>query len=336
MRYGRTGGAPALLALCVLWALWALSACAEAPPAARKQPPATDRTAPRPAPRPHSNTGGHRVVAIGDLHGDLDAARRALRLAGAIDARDRWMGGRLVVVQVGDQIDRGDDDRDLLDLFERLRTQAPKTGGAVHSLLGNHELLNALGRMRTVSKGGFRAFARFVPPNAATGPLSFFPKKRRGRVAAFRPGGPYARLLAKRKVVLQLGRTVFVHGGLLPAHVRYGLNRANRETRRFLLGERKKLPEVVWSREGLLWLRRQSKGPPTAEACVELNRALALVKADRIVVGHSRQRRGINSACKGRVWRTDVSLSGFYGKKPAQILELRGPHTRVLTGPSPQ
>src|SRR5262245_15699758 len=38
-----------------------------------------------------------RTVAIGDLHGDLDAARRALRLAGAIDANDKWIGGKLVV-----------------------------------------------------------------------------------------------------------------------------------------------------------------------------------------------------------------------------------------------
>ncbi len=34
-----------------------------------------------------------RVVAIGDLHGDLEAARSALRLAGAIDEQDQWIGG---------------------------------------------------------------------------------------------------------------------------------------------------------------------------------------------------------------------------------------------------
>ncbi|MBW1907596.1 MAG: hypothetical protein JRJ24_20325 [Deltaproteobacteria bacterium] len=33
------------------------------------------------------------IVAIGDLHGDLEATRAALHLAGAIDEDDRWVGG---------------------------------------------------------------------------------------------------------------------------------------------------------------------------------------------------------------------------------------------------
>src|SRR5688500_6932282 len=60
-----------------------------------------------------------RVIAIGDLHGDLAATRRALRLAGAIDEHDRWIGGDLVVVQTGDQLDRGDDEQAIVDLLGR-------------------------------------------------------------------------------------------------------------------------------------------------------------------------------------------------------------------------
>ena len=52
-----------------------------------------------------------RIVAVGDLHGDLAATRAVLRLAGAIDDKDHWVGGELVLVQTGDEIDRGDDDR---------------------------------------------------------------------------------------------------------------------------------------------------------------------------------------------------------------------------------
>src|SRR5690349_1495369 len=42
-----------------------------------------------------------RLVAIGDVHGDYEATRRALRLAGATDENDRWIGGELVIVQTG-------------------------------------------------------------------------------------------------------------------------------------------------------------------------------------------------------------------------------------------
>ena len=84
-----------------------------------------------------------RIVAFGDVHGDFEAARGALRLAGAIDEQDRWSGGELIVVQTGDQLDRGDQEQAILDLFERLRIESEAAGGAFHALLGNHELMNA-------------------------------------------------------------------------------------------------------------------------------------------------------------------------------------------------
>src|SRR5262245_45911028 len=91
---------------------WSVLACEtkkEPEPAAKASvsPKASDL--PRPASvLAVSKPAPERVVAIGDLHGDLDSARRALVLAGAIDDKDAWIGGKLVVVQTGDEIDRGD------------------------------------------------------------------------------------------------------------------------------------------------------------------------------------------------------------------------------------
>lgn len=42
-----------------------------------------------------------RLIAIGDIHGDLSKARAALRVAQVLDANDHWIGGKTVVVQVG-------------------------------------------------------------------------------------------------------------------------------------------------------------------------------------------------------------------------------------------
>ena len=41
-----------------------------------------------------------RLVAIGDLHGDMDKAQQAFRLGGLIDEQGRWSGGSTTAVQV--------------------------------------------------------------------------------------------------------------------------------------------------------------------------------------------------------------------------------------------
>ena len=65
-----------------------------------------------------------RIVAMGDLHGDLGATRKALRLAGAIDEVDRWIGGDLIVVQTGDH-------QDFLDPMGHQLIEAPESLAAV-------------------------------------------------------------------------------------------------------------------------------------------------------------------------------------------------------------
>ena len=84
--------------------------------------------------------GRGRVVAIGDVHADLDAFRMALRTAGAINAKDEWIGGALTIVQLGDLIGRYDEEREVLDFLFDLQRRARLGGGTVHALIGNHEV----------------------------------------------------------------------------------------------------------------------------------------------------------------------------------------------------
>jgi hypothetical protein len=272
-----------------------------------------------------------RLVAIGDLHGDMEATRKALRLAGAIDASDAWIGGDLVVVQTGDQIDRGDDDRVILDFFDRLRESAKATGGEVISLSGNHELMNVVLDFRYVTPGAYTAFADVKPSAPMVQDLAGqFPEKSRGRVAAFAPGGPYARLLAERPIVVRVGSTFFAHGGLLSKHVTHGLDRLNDETHDFFLGKTGRPPPMVSAEDSPLWLRTYSQDPTPGE-CASLVKALESVGARRLVVGHTVQPQGITSACDKRVWRIDVGLSRHYGG-PTRVLEIRGDEVRELQG----
>ena len=117
-----------------------------------------------------------------------------------------------------------------------------------------------------------------------------------------------AKKLSKRGIVAVVGDTVFVHGGLLPKHVAYGIDRMNREVSAWMAGTSPDLPALVTNEDGPIWLRRYSAASD-AEDCRVLKETLAMIPAKRMVVGHTVQRDGINAACGEAVWRIDVGLS---------------------------
>jgi hypothetical protein len=287
---------------CALWGscLW-LAACSRSTPpepSPRQAAPAHSANLVR-EPEPALHASG-RLVAIGDLHGDLENTRKVLQLAGAIGAGDHWTGDKLTVVQTGDTIDRGDDDRAVIDLIERLRGEAASAGGAFVAMSGNHELMNVAGDFRYVTA---KSAAQFEPD----------------RAHAFAPGGPYARVLANWPVIARVDDSVFVHGGVLWPHVQYGIAQLNRDTAAWMRGEAP-LSALMQREDAPVWTRLYSSEPDPL-ACEELERVLEALHARRMVVGHTPQAHGITSACDGRVWRIDTGLSHHYGG-PLQVLEL--------------
>lgn len=107
---------------------------------------------------------GRRIVAIGDVHGDLAMTESALQLAGVLssDGLGHWVGSNTIVVQVGDILDRGEDEIAILSLLHNLSQQAQCTGGAVFQLNGNHETLNVGGNFQDVTTRGFGEAASFI------------------------------------------------------------------------------------------------------------------------------------------------------------------------------
>ncbi len=270
-----------------------------------------------------------RVVAIGDIHGDLGAARAALVMAGAIDAKDRWIGGDLVVVQVGDILDRGDGEKAILDLLHSVEQQARAKGGRLIQLLGNHEAMNALGDFRYVTVAGMGDFdpapgVALSAPGGGAGGLgptlgeAVAPDVAGARRKAFQPGGPWARRLARLAVAVRVGDSVFVHAGLLPRYARQQLTSLNKAMRMWLQGGAE-APAWVNDSDGPLWTRAYAKGDE--QACATLGKALALLKASRMVIGHTVQRGGITNSCDGALWRIDTGMSSAFGG-PIEVLEL--------------
>lgn len=131
------------------------------------------------------------------------------------------------------------------------------------------------------------------------------------------------RFFARQPVVLQVGTSLFVHGGLLPEHVEHGLEKLNRETQEWMAkGPTSAQPKFLRGRKAVVWARDFSEEDPAKVDCARLGQALAAVGAKRMVVGHTIQGQGINMACDGRVVRIDVGMSRGCGDRAPEVLEI--------------
>ena len=193
--------------------------------------------------------GVGRVVAIADVHGAGTSMRLTLQNATVVNDRDEWIAGDTHLVIVGDLLDRGPDSRSIMDFLMALEGQAAAAGGAVHVLLGNHEVMNLVGDLRYVSAAEYAAFAGEEPErererffevwggragadagDAATlrarfdeqYPPGFFAHRR-----AFSASGRYGRWLLSKPLLVVINETAFVHGGLSPLIASIGLAGVN-------------------------------------------------------------------------------------------------------------
>lgn len=216
---------------------------------------------------------GRRIVAVGDMHGDLAKARHALEIAGVLssDGHDYWTGGTTVLVQLGDILDRGEDEIAIMSLLRSLSLQAEINGGAVFQVNGNHETMNVEGDFRFADLGAFdeaedfieytnehkgdwhTAFIEWIKvcqrwkarrKRPATGCIPWdlieMQKRAMARSSLFMPGGRLACELARHGVVLKVNDWIFCHGGLLPHHVNYGMKQMNNEVARWMRGDKNK------------------------------------------------------------------------------------------------
>jgi hypothetical protein len=140
-----------------------------------------------------------RVVAIGDVHGGYEPFLRVLVASGVTDAEGHWAAGDATFVQLGDAIDRGPDDRRVLDLLMALEKEAKQAGGRAIALLGNHEIMNLHRDLRYVSHESLAGFGGA-----------------KEHAAAFSPKGTYGRWLRKNPALVKIDDVVFVHGGIAP------------------------------------------------------------------------------------------------------------------------
>lgn len=288
---------------------------------------------------------GQTIVAIGDLHGDYDAYVALLRAAGLTDRKGRWTGGDTIFVQTGDVPDRGPDSLKIIEHLMKLKVQAKKKGGAVITLVGNHEAMNMTGDLRYVHPGEYAAFvdrnskrlrdrvyeqnrARIEEFYRATDPeltdaevkARWFEQTPLGKIEhqeAWGPDGAVGAFVDENPAVVIVGRNLLVHGGVSDAYLGYSASDMNMMTMRALEERSTDPASIINDPLGPLWYRglvntAPAEGEP-APAPGEADRVLAAFNVDHIIVGHTPHLQGINALDGGKVIQIDTGISAYYG-----------------------
>lgn len=199
-----------------------------------------------------------RVVAFGDVHGAFDDWTALLQELGVIDANLDWAGGDTHLVSLGDLIDRGPGSRQVVELLQELDAQAQRAGGAVHMVLGNHEVMVMTGDLRYVTEAEYAAFAadesaaqrdsayaeyRRLNPGGEEAevrqvfdqqyPPGFFALRR-----AYASDGALGQWLLQQPFVIRINDKVYMHGGIANELAEESMDdinaRLHGELRRFL------------------------------------------------------------------------------------------------------
>lgn len=225
----------------------------------------------------------HRIVAVGDLHGDFSAWRDILRSASLVDNKGHWSGGDTTLIQTGDAVDRGPNSLEIIQDLMRLQKEAVRAHGQLIAMVGNHEAMNLTGDLRYVSRADYAGYAdsrsawrrENVYNSNKTAIETAYRQKdpqmsgeaiRKAWFEAFPPGriehqiawsdhGKVGQWVVKNPVVVLLDGTLFVHGGISPAYLNLTVAEINTRAAAALTARNTDPKAITNDDQGPLWYR---------------------------------------------------------------------------------
>jgi Calcineurin-like phosphoesterase len=147
-----------------------------------------------------------KMLILSDIEGEFDNFRGLLVANHVMDSLYRWTFGKGHLVICGDLFDRGQDVSAELWLLYRLEDDARKEGGYVHTILGNHDIMNLSGDLRYVQQKYFdhakmlgRDYSEFYNADSELG-----------------------RWLRSKNIIEKVGDNLCLHGGISPEILKTG------------------------------------------------------------------------------------------------------------------
>jgi hypothetical protein len=222
------------------------------------------------------------LFVVADTHGEFEILVDMLRAQRVVDAKLGWSFGRGHLVVLGDVLDRGANQLEILWLLYELEARARKAGGAVHLLLGNHETMVMRGDLRYMNP-------KYAHSTQVLGAPSYS--------RLFDAGSVLGQWLRTRPAMLRIDDLLFLHGGVsrellerkLPlSAINDGVRAALEEQPPFSPAQRERV-DFLLGPAGPLWYRGYfaEHGDAPAATAADVDLALAQFGVKRILVGHT-------------------------------------------------
>jgi hypothetical protein len=248
------------------------------------------------------------ILFLSDIEGEFASLRQMLLSNRVIDGNYNWVFGKNELVICGDLFDRGTQVTQQLWLLYKLESAAAEKGGAVHVLLGNHEIMNLSGDLRYVH------------------PVYFDQARLLGKeyMQLFDEKTELGQWLRSKNIVEKTGRFLCLHAGISNEilNKKMSLDDINKLVRPWYARRRSDLPEFLtdfFNTNSPFWYRGYFDEPGDLQKLVA--GTLARYDADKIIVGHT-IRNTVASFYDGRVW--DINTNWHEGN--AQGLLIEGSH----------
>lgn len=242
--------------------------------------------------------GVKRILVIGDIHGGYDSLLVFLQNNGIIDHGLNWIWGKGHLVFLGDIFDRGDKVTEALWLIYRLDDQAVNAGGAVHLILGNHELM----------------IMNYDDTYVADKYLIMADRLNLTYAGLYSKKTILGQWLRSKNTIVKINDYLFVHAGLSPSFVNAGfsLHEINEHVRFFLDFPTRETHgdvsrETILGKDGPFWYRGYLEDNHKYKRLPEekLDRVLSAFQADKIFIGHTNVRK-ITPLYHSKVYAMDV------------------------------
>ena len=154
------------------------------------------------------------LIAISDIEGNFNTFSGFLIANKIIDENYNWIFKNGHLVLNGDFTDRGNQVTQVLWLIYKLEQEAIASGGKVHFILGNHEIMNMQGDFR-YAKDKYKQLSNLLAKSARDNKTYRY---------LFNSTSVLGQWLRNKPVIIKIGDYLFTHAGLSPEFLKHPLS----------------------------------------------------------------------------------------------------------------